>query len=611
MSPSKVIGGRISAPSKCGNFVAVIVPNSSILDIYSVSSTANRLYRTYDLGQLIRQHIRKNIEEPIGITGNTLNISIIRWESVLPGLNSTKVGLIFEKLSMLLIFDIREKTDPIVIHQTNNEGIEDFQWIPPTDNDTDDKNEEPGAYTNCKQFVVFTKQRLQVKLFSLDCTHMLWKIDRPISDEILVRPGLNNTIWSLVVNSGLPIASDAAPVLYHFHNEGSISSLLYKFKFSTNTSHALVKWSDSGKWICNLNYVDCLFGFDLQIYNALGVYRNPFNLISDVPVGDPIISLDYLNKGVIDHQQGNSLISYGSIEYLSQWIQIAANGAEYLLVASTVHSEDSCRIELILVSIKSFGIINRSLVPDAPVYNLWKQFRDPSTRTILYRKTLNKTLLLNSSCKLKSFLVECTKAVNWACLQVEDIILLYKIFVEDSTSTNKNVIYELETAIHVTSKVLSLKLFKTGNEEVRFLIITEDHIASYDFSKHSLEVLYPNTIPTKIRDVSVLQKNQTTELLIIYDRIEHINWQIITYANKTDEIGQIANEDDSNFSIMKRFQYQEDNSKVMGLMKDVQHSEWGQGQRIKRNRFNYNRPSLTENTDDVTDTFNLQKRAKR
>ena len=115
---------------------------------------------------------------------------------------------------------------------------------------------------NCKQLVVFTKHRLQVKLFSLDCTHMLWKIDRPISDEILVRPGLNNTIWSLVVNSGLPVSSDAAPVIYHFYNEGSISSLLYKFKFSTNASHTLVNWSGSGKWLCNLNSIDCLFGFD-------------------------------------------------------------------------------------------------------------------------------------------------------------------------------------------------------------------------------------------------------------------------------------------------------------------------------------------------------------
>lgn len=611
MSSGKVIGGRMSAPSQCGNFVAVIVPKSSILDIYSVSRTANRLYRTYDLGQLIRQHIRRNIEEHIGIIGHTLDISIIRWERVLPGLSSSKLGLVFEKLSMLLIFDIREKLDPIVIHQTNNEGIEDFQWVPPTENDTEDKSDKPGAYTNCKQLVVFTKHRLQVKLFSLDCTHMLWKIDRPISDEILVRPGLNNTIWSLVVNSGLPVSSDAAPVIYHFYNEGSISSLLYKFKFSTNASHTLVNWSGSGKWLCNLNSIDCLFGFDLQIYNSLGVYRNPFNHISDVPVGDPIITLDYLNKGVIDHQQGNSLISYGSVEYLSQWIQIAANNTEYLLIASTIHIEDSCKIELILVSIKSFGIINRSLVPDAPVYNVWKQFHDPSTRTIRYRKTLNKTLLLKSSCKLKNFLVENTKTVNWACLQVEDIILLYKIFVEDATSVNKNVIYELETAIHVNSKVLSLNLFKTGNEEVKFLIITEDHIAAYDFAKHSLEVLYPNTIPTKIRDVFVFQKNQTTELLIVYERIEHINWQIITHANKTEDVGQTANEDDSNFSIIKRFQYQEDNSKVMGLMKDVQHSEWGQGQRIKRNRFNHNRPSLTENIDDVTDTFNLQKRAKR
>ena len=181
---------------------------------------------------------------------------------------------------------------------------------------------------------------------------------------------------------------------------------------------------------------------------------------------------------------------------------------------------------------------------------------------------------MKSSCKLENFLVENTKTVNWACVQVEDIILLYKVFVEDATSVNKNVIYELETAIHVNSKVLSLNLFKAGNEEVKFLIITEDHIAAYDFSKHSLEVLYPNTIPTKIRNVFVFQKNQITELLIVYERIEHINWQIITHANKTEDVGQTAIEDDSNFSIMKRFQYQEDNSKVMGLMKDVQHSEW-------------------------------------
>ncbi|KSA01055.1 uncharacterized protein AC631_03179 [Debaryomyces fabryi] len=525
-------------------------------------------------------------------------------------MSSSKFGIVLEKLSMLLIFDIREYSDPIVIHQTNNEGIEDFQWIPPTEKDTEDKDDEPGAYTNCKQLLIFTKHNLQVKLFSLDCTQMLWKIDKPISNEILIRPGLKNTIWSLVVNSELPITSDAAPVICHFYNEGSISNLLYKFKFSTNTSHTMVNWSDSGKWLCNLNSVDSLFGFDLQIYNSLGVYRKPFNQVSDFPIGDPIINLNNLNKGIVDHPQDNSLISYGSLEYLSQWIQIAPNNAEYLLIASTKHTDDSCKVELILVSIKSFGIINRSLIPDAPVYNVWKQFRDPSTRTIRYRKTLNTALILKSSCRLKTFLVENTKIANWACLQVEGIILLYKIFVEDGSSVDRNATYNLEAAVHVTSKILSLRLFKTENEDVKFLITTEDHIATYDFSKQSLEVLYTSSTPTRIREVFVFQKNKATELMVINDSIEHINWQIILYANKTEDVAQ-TNDDDSNFSLMKKFQYHEDNSKVVGLMKDVQHSEWGQGLRIKRNRFNYNRPSLTENTDDVTDTFNLQKRPKR
>jgi len=223
---------------------------------------------------------------------------------------------------------------------------------------------------------------------------------------------------------------------------------------------------------------------------------------------------------------------------------------------------------------------------------------------------LNTALILNNNCKLKAFLVVNTKTVNWACLQVEDIILLYKIFVEDGSSVDRNASYNLEAAIHVTSKILSLKLFKTEDEDVKFLITTEDHIATYEFSKQSLEVLLPTSIPTKIRDVFVFPNNKATELMVIYDRIEHINWQIILYASNTEDVAQI-NDDDSNFSLMKKFQYHEDNTKVVGLMKDVQHSEWGQGLRIKRNRFNYNRPSLTENTDDVTDTFNLQKRPKR
>lgn len=610
MSGGKVIGRRLSVPSQCGNFVAVVVPKSSILDIYRVSSKVNRLLRTYDLGQLVRKHISKYIEDFAGLIGMLLDISIIRWESVLIGLSSSKFGIVLEKLSMLLIFDIRENSDPIVIHQTNNEGIDDFQWIPPAEKDMENKEDEPGAYTNSKQLLVFTKHKLQVKLFSLDCTHMLWKIDKPISNEILVRPGLKNTIWSLVVNSVLPITSDAAPVIYHFYNEGSVSNLLYKFKFSANSLHTMVNWSDSGKWLCNLNTVDSLFGFDLQIYNSLGVYRNPFNQVSELPVGDAIINLNYLNKGIIDHPQENSLISFGSLEYLLQWIQIAPNNDEYLLIASTKHTDDSCKVELILVSIKSFGIINRSLIPDAPIYNVWKQFRDPSTRTIRYRRTLNTALILNNNCKLKAFLVVNTKTVNWACLQVEDIILLYKIFVEDGSSVDRNASYNLEAAIHVTSKILSLKLFKTEDEDVKFLITTEDHIATYEFSKQSLEVLLPTSIPTKIRDVFVFPNNKATELMVIYDRIEHINWQIILYASNTEDVAQI-NDDDSNFSLMKKFQYHEDNTKVVGLMKDVQHSEWGQGLRIKRNRFNYNRPSLTENTDDVTDTFNLQKRPKR
>lgn len=612
MLQNKMTGGRSSIPSQCGKFVAVTSTKSPIVEIYSISTASSRLHRTYDLGQLAIEHLRKNTEEALKPDESFFNIGMLKWEHVLSGSASTKVGIVLDRLSMLVVLDIRDEADPIFIQQTSQEGIESFRWIAPVLEKVQNGTEEPGAYTNSIQILLFTKSHLKAKLFSLDCTHMLWSIEKPVSDELFIRPGLKNSIWSLVANSLISITSDSTPIMYHFYNEGSISNLLYKFRLASSAPYTRVSWSDSGKWFYDLNFVDNLFGFELKVYNALGIYRNQFNQLTEVPQGDPIISIDYLNKGIVDRQEDSSLISFGSMEYLSQWIQTDASNAEYILIVGAKIEDDTCKLELILVSIKSFGIINRSIIPNAPIYNIWKQFREPSTNSIRYRKSLNKSLLLKKDCKLGDFRVQTSKDGTFASFQVEDILLLYKILIEDDLPTNKNVQYEFVTAIHVKSKVLSLKLFQNIREETKLFIITDDHIASYGFTNDSLEIIYPTTVSTNIKDAFFFKQEEAIELVITHDINNHINWLVLAYEDDVDNFLQHSGpEDDSNLSLMKRFHYNEENPKVVGLMKDVQHSEWGQGLRIKRNRFNFARLSLLGNIDDVTDTFNLQKKSKR
>lgn len=611
MSLDKASSGRISIPSKCGNFVAKMEIHSPVIDVYKISSRSNRLHRTYDLGQLVKKHISNIGIGSFSNIGKVLNVSLVRWENIVEGATSTKFGVLLDRLTMVLIFDIRQEAEPIVIHLQSTEGILEFRWVPPVPQ----QDGEDGAYTNSKQILVYTRHRLQVKLYSLDCTQVLWTLDRPVLHDIILRPGVDNSIWSLIVESPLPRSVEAAPVIYHFHNEGSISTLLYRFKLAANAGNALTSWSNSGKWLCNLNFIDNLFGFELQIYNALGVFRNQFNQVSEVPVGDPIIGISYFTDGIVDELSDSSLVSYGSLEYRSGWIHNRPSNAEYLLVASIKEVEESCKVELLLISIQSFGIINKSIIPDAPIFNVWKQFRDPVTRAAKYRNTLNKTLLMKHGCKFENLIIHGTNNHNWACLQFEEIVLLYQISIDDSNENSKSLIsYQFRSAIHITSKVIDIRFFGEDAHDVQCFIVSVDHIVVYDFVRQSLETIYQSTLSREIKSVGFFPQEDEINIVTVNDHTERINWQVITHTNKSKNLQTHTDpEDDSNFSIMKKFRYLEDNPKVVGLMRDVQHKEWGQGLRIKRNRFNDPRLSLigAHSLDDITDTFSLQKRAKK
>lgn len=185
----------------------------------------------------------------------------------------------------IFIYDIRqdEEVEPITI--VLDTLVEDFYWIYPID--TKDTDYEEGAYVNSKQLIVFTKSYLEVKLYSLDCTHTLWTLAKPISTSPIYNPEKN--IWSLALHSKSFKSNDTCPIVYHFCNTGSTSNLLYRFKLPCPyLSDFELNWCNNLLYYFNCN--DSLYGFSLKIFNSLAVNRKEFNK-QTIPTADPLIQL--------------------------------------------------------------------------------------------------------------------------------------------------------------------------------------------------------------------------------------------------------------------------------------------------------------------------------
>lgn len=626
-------------PSSCGHYLAKASSIDDLLEIYDIPvasssksiSQITKLYRSYDLRQILQNHLGKR--------GTEITISQLEWEILSDKQGkSDKLGIVIDSCSILIVLDIRTNSQPIIIEQTSEVGVEYFQWIPSplhkiqdqntSTNDDGENNDDGGAYFNSKQIAIFTKNRLEIKLYSLDCTHLLFTIPKPISTELLIRPNMNNRFWSIICepyfskNSDVMtkvIADASHPIMYHFYNHGSTSELFYKLRLPIKSStNPDLYWSQSGKWLMYFNYIDTLFGFDFHIFNSLGIYRKPISQDNEMVNGDDMISLNWLTDGIVDDLSSASLISIGSPHYFAKWISIEDN--EYVIISS---QNEYNKLDVILISTANFKIESRSFLPDNPITNIWKQSTD---RVPKYRKTSFKELELNSEEKLVDLVISKQGLILF---RFTNLIIVYEL-----VKIQQDVKWNSKAVIRTNDKILSVE-FRIYNDKLILFITTEHQLLVYDQVEETVQTLLTNK--HRLKNVEVFQDDDGLKLLITDESTESKlnHWRVIHFEGdekkekekgKTKEklnenllddsiqsITSKANNDDSNLEIMKKYQYNEDDSKVVNLMRDVQHTEWGKRARIRRNRFsdmNLAIPPQSSTFDEITDTFNLNKKPK-
>lgn len=262
-------GLRDTRISRCHNFIAYT--------IYSHENGVLHLHLCVDLTisnlTIKRANILDDILQQAGVVPakpmeRDLKVHI-QWERVSFLAVSTKVALVIPALDMVVIYDIRRDSPvgPMIISQSPAEGIHRVQWIPPPNEQTavSDVVGE-GAYVNSKQLLIFTKNELSVKLFSLDGEHVLLHIYKPQCGRAFFRAP-DYRIW-LVISRTMEYNSH--PVIYHFLNTGSLSVLILhqRLQFLLLLTQPQVAWSPEGVWFSVFCDSDNVAGYRLQMEGA-------------------------------------------------------------------------------------------------------------------------------------------------------------------------------------------------------------------------------------------------------------------------------------------------------------------------------------------------------
>lgn len=293
--------------SECCKFIARIKGN--VLDIIEISTSTT--YRSYDLDAIIDRYLQIKFRQSLIFTQ-------LQWEKVISGSDSSKLGIVVDNIPLLIIFDLSNAdAQPIFIKQPSQDGIEYFEWIPPVSQDKD-----IGAYSNSRQLVVYSKLHLNAKVYSLDCTHILFTIYKPIS-SLIIRPAHDNRFWSIFANT---LEYNVPPIIYHFYNEGSISVLIQHIKLPQPISTTpKIKWSPSGSWLQIFNDNESIFGYHLIIFNLLG------QILNDKKI-DPLIDVECMSEGYTSNSEEGH-ITLSSCRFTSDWLN-TESGDEMLVITN-------------------------------------------------------------------------------------------------------------------------------------------------------------------------------------------------------------------------------------------------------------------------------------
>ncbi|EMG46786.1 hypothetical protein SBY92_005310 [Candida maltosa Xu316] len=300
-----------TAISECGNYIAKYNSQDHILEVNNILNS--EIFRSYNLKSIIQSHIQIKPSVPLSVTQ-------LQWESIRPNSVSTKIGIVITNLSLLVVLNLGEEaSQPIFIKQSQQDGIESFEWIPPALHEKD-----TGAYQNSRQLIVYTKLRLSAKVYSLDCTHVLFTIFKPIS-SLIICPEKNNKYWSIVANT---LKYNSLPRLYHFYNEGSVSVLILQIKLPQSvTTSSEIEWSPSGTWLRFFDDKELVLGYNMLIYNLFGAVNENNNI-------EPLIDVESIDDDVTNTDG----ISFHGSSFEASWLTSSLN-EEFTTIANLQNRE--------------------------------------------------------------------------------------------------------------------------------------------------------------------------------------------------------------------------------------------------------------------------------
>lgn len=551
--PGPVVNNSMNhAVSGCASYIALVA--GAELQIHQLLPPA--LFRTYNLVHCFAAHrlSRPNTQTPPPTDAATPEVALIEWETS-TGARCTKVAVYARSsdLHAVLVF-VLDQESPIVIEQ-DPLGVEALQWVP----GRSDRTAGAGAYSGCTQLCVFAALGLEMRLYSLDCTHVLLTVPKPLHNHIFVRPGASD-VWSAVATpyydknlaqrSILADAANQAPVLYHFYNDGSVSKVLAALPVDA-TPATDFRWSASGKWL--LCFQSVLGKFNLRVFNLLAVHTRPV--------------------GMVTRHKAQETASYNDTTNSTDWVCVwlAIDACDYAVALTS----DSAQTLTMRAYDISHMTVSRTLSLLLAMETAWILSRSGSS--IVYKRVVG-----SPSLSLHKWRVAFS-AGNHILVVTDHLAVL--------VAAKKDCPLSLDVVLVVSAllKFLTAKLLSDG----RLLVVFSDHAAVQ--TQSGLEVLA--TSRYQFTEAHITERFEQELRAPAYATITMVEktasgpvWRQIDH-----QLDQEETADDSNLEIMRKFHYMEESSKVVNLMHDVQHNEWG----LKR--------ALQEPTDTFSGKRKIQK----
>lgn len=531
------------AVSHCASYIALV--KDTDLQIHQL--LPGSLIRSYNLNLCFRLHKQDN-QRPKSNT--PVQVGLIQWE-IATNDRCTKLAVYAFDLNLhgVLVFDLTEDL-PVFIEQ-DPIGVLALEWIPGVDSE--------GAYTNCTQICVFSSYGLDARVYSLDCTHVLFTIPKPLYNSIIIRPG-DSHIWSVIAapyyEKNLALRSIMAdtgrdyPVIFHLHNQGSISKVLAVLPLNFFPSlSSTFDWSENGKW---LKYFDTsLLQYSLKVFNIFALHT--------IPVGS-----------VTHHTvQATATYDYEKTEAKTNWCSswISSDNTDYVIAMA---SDGGLAIPYRTYDISHMTVSQKMLLDLKNVRNVWHYVQD-SDRSIAYQRTSGPLISAPPQWHIAF------STGHHFLLASENLIVLV------AAKRDLPLTLDVEAIITAPLRFLKTKLLSKD----RLLFVFSDHAAI--FTSSGIEILA--TSRYQFSNAYIVESDNGCLTTLVEETPSGVVWRQVRHEFDREENGVM---DDSNMEIMRKFQYTEENSKVVNLMKDVQHNEWGQ--QAKRT------------LQDPTDTFQTKKR---